>query len=42
MAEIVAQSEFFPHAFEGPAWAIPAKDVEVPCDQTGCTKIKAK
>jgi len=42
MAEIVAKSEFFPHAFEGPAWAIPAKDVEVPCDQTGCTKIKAK
>ncbi|HVN81326.1 MAG TPA: ABC transporter substrate-binding protein [Terriglobia bacterium] len=42
MAEIVAKSEFFPHAFEGPAWAMPAKDVEVPCDQTGCTKIKAK
>ena len=42
MAEIVAKSEFFPHAFEGPAWPIPAKDVEVPCNQTGCTKIKAK
>jgi branched-chain amino acid transport system substrate-binding protein len=42
MAEIVAKSEFLPHAFEGPAWPIQAKDVEVPCDQTGCTKIKAK
>ncbi|MGO9121713.1 MAG: ABC transporter substrate-binding protein [Desulfomonilaceae bacterium] len=42
MAEIVAKSEFFPHAFEGPAWPIPAKDVEVPCDKTGCTRIKAK
>ena len=42
MAEMVAKSEFLPHAFEGPAWPIPAKDVEVPCDKTGCTKIKAK
>ena len=42
MAEIVEKSEFFPHAFEGPAWPVPAKDVEVPCDQTGCTRIKAK
>ncbi len=42
MAEMVAKSEFLPHAFEGPAWPIPAKDVEVPCNQTGCTKIKAK
>ncbi len=42
MAEIVAKSEFFPHAFEGPAWPVPAKDSEVPCDKTGCTKIKAK
>jgi branched-chain amino acid transport system substrate-binding protein len=40
MAEIVPKSEFFKHAFEGPAKAIPAKGVEVPCDQTGCTRIK--
>ena len=42
MAEIVPKSEFFKHAFEGPAWAIPAKDVEVPCDKTGCTRIKTQ
>jgi len=42
MAEIVPKSEFFNHAYEGPAWAIPAKDVEVTCEQTGCTRIKAK
>jgi branched-chain amino acid transport system substrate-binding protein len=42
MAEIVAKSEFFKHAFEGPATAISAKDVEVPCDKTGCTRIKSK
>jgi branched-chain amino acid transport system substrate-binding protein len=42
MAEIVPKSEFFKHAFEGPATAIPAKDVEVPCDQTGCTRMKSK
>ncbi len=41
-AEIVAKSEFFKHPFEGPATAIPAKDVEVPCDKTGCTRIKSK
>ena len=39
MAEIVTKSDFFKHAFEGPATAIPAKDVEVPCDKTGCTKM---
>ena len=42
MAEIVPKSEFYKHAFEGPATAMPAKDLEVPCDQTGCTKIKTK
>jgi hypothetical protein len=42
-AEIVAKSEFFKHAFEGPANAIAAKDVEVPCDnKKGCTRIKSK
>jgi branched-chain amino acid transport system substrate-binding protein len=42
MAEIVPKSEFFNHAFEGPAWALPAKDVEVPCEQTGCKRLQAK
>ena len=34
--EIVKNNKFFKHAFEGPASMIPAKDVEVPCAQTGC------
>lgn len=42
LAEMVPKSEFFKHAFVGPATAIPAKDVEVPCDQTGCTRMKSK
>ena len=42
MAEMVPKSDFYKHAFVGPAVAMPAKDVEVPCDQTGCTKIKTK
>jgi hypothetical protein len=41
-AEIVAKSEFFQHAFEDSANTIPAKDVEVPCDKKGCTRIKRK
>ncbi len=35
-AEIVKNNPFFKHAFVGPAVEVPAKDVEVPCDQTGC------
>lgn len=35
-AEIVKDNPFFKHAFVGTATMIPAKDVEVPCDQTGC------
>jgi branched-chain amino acid transport system substrate-binding protein len=42
MAPIVPKSEFFKHAFVGPAVAISAKDIEVPCDQTGCTMAKGK
>jgi branched-chain amino acid transport system substrate-binding protein len=35
--EIVKNNKFFKqHAFEGPATMIPAKSVEVPCEQTGC------
>src|SRR5512136_538793 len=34
--EIVKENKFFKHAFEGPATEIPAKDVEVPCAETGC------
>ncbi len=37
VVEIVKNNKFFKqHAFEGPATMIPAKDVEVPCEQTGC------
>ncbi|MHC1743352.1 MAG: ABC transporter substrate-binding protein [Syntrophobacteraceae bacterium] len=35
-AEIVKENPFFKHAFVGTASMIPAKDVEVPCEQTGC------
>ena len=35
-AEIVKDNPFFKHAFVGIASMIPAKDVEVPCEQTGC------
>ena len=34
--EIVKENKFFKHAFEGPVTEIPAKDVEVPCAETGC------
>lgn len=34
--EIVKDNKFFKHAFEGPATMIPAKDIEVPCEKTGC------
>lgn len=40
IGEIVKESEFFKHAFVGVPTAIPAKDVEVPCEETGCTRIK--
>jgi branched-chain amino acid transport system substrate-binding protein len=42
MAEFTPKSAFFKHAFVGPAKAISAKDVEVPCDKTGCEKSKMK
>jgi hypothetical protein len=41
-AEIVAKSESFKHAFGDSANTIPAKDVEIPCDKKGCTRIKSK
>ena len=34
--EIVKKTPFFKHAFEAPAGMIAAKDVSVPCEQTGC------
>ena len=34
--EIVKKNKYFPHAFEGATTMIPAKAVEVPCNQTGC------
>ena len=39
-AEIVKDNPFFKHAFVGPAKEIPAKDVEVPCAETGCKDIQ--
>jgi branched-chain amino acid transport system substrate-binding protein len=38
--EVVKDSKFFKHAFVGPAKEIPAKDVEVPCAETGCKMAK--
>ena len=34
--EIVKKTPFFKHAFEAPAGMIEAKNVSVPCEQTGC------
>ncbi len=36
MAEIVSDNPYFPHAYVGEAIMIPAEDVEVPCEETGC------
>ncbi|MBW2636158.1 MAG: ABC transporter substrate-binding protein [Deltaproteobacteria bacterium] len=36
MAEIVADNEYFKHAYVGVPKMIPAKDIEVPCEETGC------
>ena len=35
-AEIVKDNKFFKHAFVGAPTMIPAKDVEVSCEETGC------
>jgi len=34
--EIVKDNKFFKHAFEGPSTMIPANEVTVPCEETGC------
>lgn len=39
IGEIVKKNPFFDHAYVADATMIPAKDVEVPCDQTGCTAL---
>jgi branched-chain amino acid transport system substrate-binding protein len=39
-AELVKDNPFFKHAFVGPATMIPAKEVEVPCEETGCKMAK--
>lgn len=36
MAKIVKNNPYFKNAYVGKATMIPAKDVEVPCDKTGC------
>jgi branched-chain amino acid transport system substrate-binding protein len=40
MAEMVKETPYYDHAYVGPAWMIPAKDISVPCEETGCNKIK--
>jgi branched-chain amino acid transport system substrate-binding protein len=40
VVEIVKNNKFYHHAFEGPASMIAAKDVEVPCEKTGCKMQK--
>lgn len=39
-AELVKDNPYFKHAFIGPATMIPAKEVEVPCEETGCKMAK--
>ena len=39
-AEIVKKNKFYPHAYIGTAAMIAAKDVEVPCAETGCKMSK--
>ena len=36
IAEMVKDSKFFKHAFVGVPTEIPAKDIEITCEQTGC------
>ena len=36
MAEIVKDSEYFKHAYVGTPTMIPAEDIAVPCEETGC------
>ena len=37
---LVKDNPYFKHAFVGPATMIPAKEVEVPCEETGCKMAK--
>ena len=39
IAEVVRDNKFFKHAFVDKPTMIPAKDIEVPCKETGCTRI---
>jgi len=36
IAEMVKESKFFKHAFVGEPKMIPAKDIEITCEETGC------
>jgi branched-chain amino acid transport system substrate-binding protein len=38
--EFVKKNPFFKHVWIGPATMVPAKDVEVPCEETGCKMKK--
>jgi branched-chain amino acid transport system substrate-binding protein len=39
-AEIVKKNKYYKHAYIGAATMIPTKDVEVPCNETGCKMNK--
>lgn len=40
VAEIVKENKFYQHAYVGEPVMVPAKDVEVPCEETGCKMKK--
>lgn len=40
VVELVEKNPYFKHVFEGPATMIPAKEVEVPCEETQCKMQK--
>ena len=39
VAEIVKENKFYDHAYVGKATMVPAKDVEVSCEEAGCKRI---
>ena len=39
IAEVVAKNPFFQHAYVGPATMVAPEEINVPCDQTGCTGL---
>ncbi|SFN07930.1 ABC transporter substrate-binding protein [Thermodesulforhabdus norvegica] len=41
IAEVVKENKFYDHAYVGEPVMIPAKEVEVPCEETGCKMSKS-